>query len=220
MPTHDECDHIKALTDRFASVRSLLILGRGPSAHDPGICPANHDAVLVTDPTYATADVYDGDPFAVLIGDRSEMLPEVAKRYNAAEPRKRPLLMYAYLPCAMENYPVDFAALGLPPPLAVLPLLEHTDLYRYDAAQPYPTSGVFLVMLAAALAKPAFVTGIDLYRHPSGRMYVDRQLEIGHFVWPSQHSEAIDVKHLRRAADRLGDRLTCIGVFAELLGAN
>ena len=219
MADHDQRDHGEQITERFASVDSVLVLGRGPSARDPGIKPADHDAVLVTDPTYATGDVFEGDPFAVLIGDRPESMAQVSRRYHATQPDHRPLLLYAYLPVAMQTYPVDFAALGLPPALSVLPLLEQTDLYHYDTGRPYPTTGAFLVMVAAALSRRTFVAGIDLYRHPSGRMYVDRQLEIGHFAWPSHHSEAIDVEHLRRAADRLGDKLTCTGVYAQLLGA-
>lgn len=169
--------------------------------------------MLVTDPTYATRDVFGGDPFAILIGDESLVLPQVAHRFEATKARNRPALLEIGLPGPSEQRDL-LSALGLPHPLSIMPLLVRKKLYAHQG-QPYPTTGVFAVLLAAALEKDVCVAGIDLYRHPSGRMYVEEKLEEDRTIWPAKHSEQVDVHYLRRAANLLGDRLTVIGVAGQ-----
>lgn len=207
---------IETIETWFAGVERVLVLGRGPSVRDPRVLRRAADAAMVVDPTYALRDVYDGRPHAVLIGDESIVLGAVARRYRDEPPTHRPLLMHAYLP-GTPHHRGDFEALGLPAPAPILPLLRRRGLYEHRPGRPYPTSGVFLAMVAAALDKPTCVAGIDLYRHPSGRMYVHRKLEEGHVIWPNKHSEAVDIEHLRLVVARLGPRLECVGVAAEVV---
>ena len=191
-------DSPQLLMDYFASCDRLVVLGRGPSAVDArtrsllGDVPARN--VIVTDPTYATRDVFEGEPGAVLVGDRSRHLAEVAQRFNATSPEKRPLLMHLYLPGVPM---IDFVSQGLPRPVPILPLLIRQGLYTHQPRQAYPTTGVFAVLLAVALGKSTEVSGIDLYRHPSGNIYVKGD-QPG-TKWPAWHSEACDRAALQRA---------------------
>jgi hypothetical protein len=205
------------LTSYFEKVDRLLVLGRGPSAVDVRIRPQDYDGVLVADPTYAFRDVYMGDPFAVLIGNLSTALPQTAERFLKTSPEERPLLLYTYLPCAP---PLDFAAYNLPEPVPILPLLRKSGLYEYEPDVPYPTSGIFLTLLAAAFDKCCFVAGIDFYRHYSGMRYVGSGVGKGPCFWPDIHSEATEILHLQRAARRLGDRLKIVGVAGDVLASS
>jgi hypothetical protein len=190
----DSCD---VLTDWFARAEELTILGRGPSAAEPWAKGLPRQSVLVVDPTYALRDTFDGDPIAVLFGDGATELAKAAQRFHQTPPQRQPLLMHMYL---HRHEPAAFAAHNLPRPVPILPLLIRTGLYTHNSHGPYPTSGVFLVLLAAALGKPAHVAGIDLYRHPSGREYVDSPTT-GPAQWPAWHSEACDIDHLRKAQE-------------------
>jgi len=210
-------DPVGVLLDWFKNVESILVLGRGPSARDPRIGVKDYDAVVVADPTYAMKDVFDGEPRAVLIGDDSLVLPQVAARFNATAPARRPLLMHTFLPRLLRENAAAFTSLGLPRPVSILPLLLREKLYKHDPNGPYPTTGTFLAMLAAALGKRVCVAGIDLYRHPTGRAYVDG-VQQTHDAWPSKHSEACEVECLKRIAAYAGDRVKFIGVSAEVVG--
>lgn len=191
-------DSPQVLMDYFAQCDRLVVLGRGPSAVDAKTkallkeVPARN--VIVTDPTYASRDVFDGEPGAVLVGDRSQVLADVAKRFNATAAEKRPLLMHLFLPGVPM---IDFVSFGLPRPVPILPLLIRQGVYTHQPNHAYPTTGVFAVLLATALGKPTDVAGIDLYRHPSGQTYVSGPQP--QTKWPAWHSEACDRDFLHRA---------------------
>jgi len=192
----------------FDAIDRLLVLGRGPSARDPRIEVAAHDGIAVIDPTYAHRDVYGGEPAAVMLGDNSPVEAAVAKRYHGTPEAQRPLLMHTEL-----ARPIG----GGMKPFDAMPLLRDAGLYDGRDEDVYPTTGVFLVMLAAALGKRATIGGIDLYRHPSGRMYSTRELEQGFEHYPAQHSFDCDAMHLCRAARMAGDRFDWFGVAAVIV---
>lgn len=191
----DSCD---VITEWFAHSDDLVVLGRGPSAAEPWARElSSTGSVLVTDPTYVTRDVFAGDPIAVLIGDQSQVLREVAQRFFNTEPKARPLLMHMYVP---GSPPLDFASAGLPRPVPILPLLIRSDLYVHQPKHPYPTTGVFLALLAIALRKSVSIAGIDLYQHPSGKAYVTSGPDsMATFSWPERHSFECDLQNLQRA---------------------
>jgi len=174
----------------------LLVVGRGPSAAGLNARDLPTDAVLVTEATYVMRDVFAGDPLGVLLGDRPDDLAKVAERFHAAPAERRPLLMHAYLP---GPEPVDFVSAGLPRPVPILPQLIRQGYYTHRPGQPYPTTGVFLTMLAIALGKQVDVVGVDLYQHPSGKVYANDHLLTRDFTLPARHSRACDLAHLRQA---------------------
>lgn len=210
-----DADPVEILDHLLRGASHLTVLGRGPSAAEQWASALPREAVLVTDPTYALADVFDGDPAVVLIGDRpaEDHLKRLAERYLAAPPQRRPILVHAYLP-AVE--PPDFVALGLPRPLPILPRLLRGGLYRHQPGIPYPTSGVFLAMLAVSLGKPVSLAGIDLYRHPSGKTYASDAAP-GTYQWPERHSRACDVEHLKTAMRRAGASVTLAPTMEQAL---
>ena len=204
-------DSVEVLRDWFANVDHVTVLGRGPSAADQWTRQQLTDAVIVTDPTYATQDIYDGEPMGVLVGDNAQVLAQVAKRFLATPAQQRPLLMHMYLP----NAPMQaFGTFGLPRPVPILPLLIRQRVYEHEPSEPYPTTGVFALLLATALNKRVTLAGIDLYRHPTGKMYVGEQPTT---KWPDQHSERCDRKHLRIAIDNLGERAQVHPLLTKLL---
>lgn len=207
----DPCD---VLRDWFSQADRLIVLGRGPSAAEARAEAAASPWVLVTDPTYVTGDVFDGEPAGVLIGDRSQRLADVARRFLATEPSRRPLLMHTYLPGVPM---LDFASHGLPRPVPILPQLIRAGLYAHQPRQPYPTTGVFLTLLAVSLGKPVRLAGIDLYRHPSGKTYATGDLSSPEL--PSVHSLACDLHHLRAAQRHARGGLSMPETLVRLLNA-
>jgi hypothetical protein len=201
-------DPCQVLADWFADADHLTVLGRGPSATDSWTTSQLRDEVIVADPTYALRDVFDGQPAGVLIGDRPENLKQMAQRFHATRPQRRPLLMHLFLP---GNPMIDFASIGLPRPVPILPLLIRANLYTHQPDQPYPTTGTFALMLAIALQKQTTIAGIDLYKHPSGNMYNG---EPPSATWPSWHSEACDIEHIRLALNK-SIRPVCLHPFLE-----
>ncbi|MCE9591209.1 MAG: hypothetical protein K8S99_11870 [Planctomycetes bacterium] len=219
LPILDEggaSDPTQVLHDWFKDVESILVLGRGPSSREAAALVKEYDAVVVADPTYAMKDVFADEPRAVLLGDRSLVLPRVAERFNATPAAKRPLLMHMFLPTLLREEATPFVSLGLPRPVPILPLLIREGLYKHNPGGVYPTTGTFLAMLAVALGKKVCVAGIDLYRHPSGQAYAPG-VEQTHDQWLSKHSEACEVEHLRRLASYAGDRVKFVGVAAEVV---
>jgi hypothetical protein len=218
-------DWTEVLTTWFAPARRLVMIARGPSARDARVNVQDGDMVVVADPTYAYRDTFSGEPHAVLIGDNSCCLEAVAKRYHATPPQRRPLLLYSYLPANIWDRAGAFVPLDLPRPLPILPLLLRRNLYRHEPGAAYPTSGVFLALLAAALGKPALVAGIDLYRHPSGQQYLEGSPPAAQpaadapVQWPAHHSEACDVAHARRAHRHAAGRIEFVGVIEQMLQA-
>ncbi len=186
-------DPVAAMDGWFREARRIVVLGRGPSAGEARVTGDPGEAVFVTGPTYATCDVFDGEPAGVLLGDRPDAatLRAIAARYQATPASSRPLLMHVYLPSLP---PLDWQALGLPRPATVVPTLLRARLYTHRPRQPYPTTGVFLLLFAVALGKDVEAAGIDLYGGPS-------------HAWPDRHSLACELHHLRLARDRAGDRL-------------
>lgn len=184
---------IPSLRDAFASYERVTILGRGPSAIDARGRSLSRDTVLITGPTYAQRDVFAGEPVGVLVGTPPDQVDAIARRYHATPSDRRPVLMYAFLPVVP---PFDFAAFGLDP-ISILPALTAAGLYE-AGSWPYPTSGVFLLLLAAAIGKHADVAGIDLYRHVSGKVYAIDSDSQTH-AWPQFHSLDCELSHLRRA---------------------
>jgi len=192
----DPCD---VLSDWFSGADRLTVLGRGPSALDSWTTGRIGDAVIVTDPTYVTRDVFTGNPLGLLIGDKSTKLEAVSERFNNTDPRHRPLLMHMFLPgCPM----IDFVSLGLPRPVPILPLLIRHSLYTHQPGRPYPTTGVFALMLAVALGKQTTAAGIDLYKHPSGLVYSEDTTTMDQYAWPKWHSESCDMVYLHAALKR------------------
>lgn len=191
---HTPTDPCDVLLEWFAGAERLTVLGRGPSALDNWTLSRIGDAVIVTDPTYATRDVYKGEPLGVLIGDQPANLEAVSDRFNSTDPQRRPLLMHMFLP---GRPMIDFVSLGLPRPVPILPLLIRRGLYTHQPGKPYPTTGVFALLLAIALGKQTMAAGIDLYKHPSGCVYAGTSAEP--FTWPGWHSEACEKAHLHSA---------------------
>ncbi len=190
----DSCDAIERW---FKRADRLLVLGRGPSAIEPWARQQPRQYAIVTGPTYASRDVFNGDPLAVLISTPPHDVEPIARRFLATPPEQRPLLLYTYLP-GVEFF--DFVSLGLPRPLPILPLLIRRGLYAHKPGQPFPTTGVFLVLLAAALGKPAAVAGIDLYSHPSGQVYANGSPSSPtRDMLSPRHSIECDQRHLRLA---------------------
>lgn len=161
----DSCD---VLTHWFTRYDKLLVIGRGETARQdlPHDTPSGHSSrtgVVVADPTYATGDVYQPSPAAVMMGDRpsQDTLRLLASRFNDTPRENRPLLMCPFLPRA--SWP-HWETLGLPRPVPVLPLLFRQNIYTHQPHQPYPTTGLFMLMLAVALDKPVQAIGFDLYQ--------------------------------------------------------
>ena len=179
------------LRNVFDSVSRFTILGRGPSAMDERARSLSQKFVLITGPTYATRDVFSGEPCGVLVSTPPTCVAEIAARYYALPESARPVLMYTYLPCVA---PINFSEFGIDP-IPIGPLLQEAGLGSFDH-EPYPTSGVFLMLLAAALKKGADVAGIDLYRHASGRTYVT-DVTSGQFLWPAHHRLECDLACIR-----------------------
>jgi hypothetical protein len=186
----DSISILKAVFERFDH---LTILGRGPSAidHEGRSLPTN--SVLVTGPTYARRDVFAGEPVGVLIGTPPDLVDAIAKRFHNTPPPGRPVIMYTFLSVVA---PFDFSKFDLQP-IPIGPTLLNAGFDGFDAL-PYPTSGVFLMLLAAALGKKADVSGIDLYRHHSGRTYVQDAPNAPPFAWPVHHSLECDLRYIRR----------------------
>jgi hypothetical protein len=191
----DSCD---VLSNWFAAADELVVLGRGPSAAEDRAKGLSKKWVLVTDPTYVTRDVFDGEPAAVLIGDRSQLIPQVAERFLGTPKEKRPLLMHMYLPGVPM---LDFGSYGLPRPVPILPQIIRAGLYVHQPKKPYPTTGVFLALLAISLGKKVHLAGIDLYQHPSGKAYVGG-IEPVAFELPKMHSFDRDAQVLKDAIAR------------------
>jgi hypothetical protein len=212
LPGFRETDPVEVLRRWFAGDEALTVLGRGPSAVDAWTRGHLTEAVITTDPTYATRDVYGGEPRGVLIGDNSHLLEQVSQRFHATPADQRPLLMHMFLPGAPM---LPFARYKLPRPVPILPLLVRENVYQHEPFSPYPTTGVFALLLAAALGKRVTVAGIDLYRHPTGQAYMNEQTFRG---LPKQHSEACDLAHIRRAFDRLGENKSVNPHLAQLVG--
>jgi hypothetical protein len=193
---------VTGLKDAFAAVERFTILGRGPSAVDERGRSLPSRGVLVTGPTYATRDVFAGEPVGVLIGTPPDQVEAIARRFHDTPIPRRPVLMYTFLSavpsCDFEQFDLN--------PIPIGPLLRNGGFEHFDASV-YPTSGVFQTMLAASLGKGADVAGIDLYRHTSGRTYVDDTQETPSFVWPKYHSLNCDLRHLRQVAGRLQGKL-------------
>ncbi|WP_432799632.1 hypothetical protein [Poriferisphaera sp. WC338] len=214
---HASSDSVTCIRDWFDREQRLAVIGRGPSAADGWIDQQPPGSALVIDPTYSRPDVFTGEPRGVLIGDRSCDLKGIARRFNATAPEKRPLLMHAFLPGAPA---LPFANFDLPRPIPILPLLIRTGLYLHKPNEPYPTTGVFALLIAAALKKPTTVVGIDLYKHPSGMHYVkpaDNYCLAKSIdgPWPVNHSESCDVHYIRLAMSHLKEN----GVYHPSLHA-
>lgn len=188
----DPCDILK---NWFRDYASLTVLGRGPSATDSWGKSLPLDGVLLTDPSYVNKDVFDGEPAAVLFGDHPSNLDAFATRFHATEPNRRPLLMHMYLPVP-GGKSTRFGDYDLPRPVPLLPLLIRQGLYRHTPNAPYPTTGVFLVLLGVALGKDVHVGGIDLYETPEGE---PRRLPGDGDDWPVRHSRKCDLQHLQQA---------------------
>ncbi len=206
-------DSVDVIEHWFADANELTVLGRGPSAVDEWTAQHLSGAVIVTDPTYASRDVYDDEPRGVLMGDNSPALAEVAKRFLATPEERRPLLMHMYLPGAPMQ---PFARYGLPRPVPILPMLVRHKLYQHQSFAAYPTTGVFALLLAAAISghKRVNVAGIDLYQHPTDQVYVNDQV---HHGWPAQHSEACDRAAIQCALTHLDQRAQVHPFLRQLL---
>lgn len=193
---------IAKLRAAFTGVSRVTIIGRGPSANDPQGESLPRDHVLITGPTYVNRDVFDGEPMGVLIGTPPKFIRNIAKRFYDTPIARRPILLYTFLPSVTE---FDFSEFDISP-YPILPALIASGLYD-PTIYPYPTSGVFLVLLATALGLLADITGIDLYQHPSGKTYINERANEARFDWPSHHSLECDVEHLRRANNHAPGRL-------------
>jgi hypothetical protein len=121
--------------------------------------------------------------------------------------------MHMYLPDLRQ---VDFGSLGLPRPVPVLPWLIRQGYYTHRPDEPYPTTGVFLVMLAISLGKTVDVAGIDNYQHPGGMVYAG--VSADDFELPERHSRLCDLAHLSSALARATCPVSLPGNLRDLLG--
>jgi hypothetical protein len=171
-------------------------------------------SLLVTGTTYAARDVFDGDPMGVLIGDHCDCVPQIARRFLATPPQQRPLLMHVYLP---DDRQVDFGSCGLPRPVPALPWLIRQGFYLHRPGEPYPTTGVFLVLLAISLGKSVDVAGLDNDQHPGGATYAgaaNKGVEL-----PAHHSRECDLTHLSAGLARATRPVSLPETLARLLDA-
>jgi hypothetical protein len=199
-------DSCQVLADWFKAVTQLVVMGRGPSADEATQWIRTDDStqgVIVADLTYATRDVYQSEPLAVLMGDRpaDDMLKRCAERFHATEPERRPLLLGAFLPRAA--WPA-WEAHHLPRPVPVLPLLLRSGLYRHQPNGPYPTTGTLMVLLAAALEKEVIACGMDLCQASDTRQDQPRPL-------PAPHAFETELACLRHAMTQATSRVQIHG---------
>ena len=109
------------------------------------------DAVIIAGAEYAGGDV-EVDVDAVLIDAPPLDLPRIAERHLGTPADRRPVLLYSYPPALP---PVDFAAVRLPRPLALLPLLISHGLYQHRPGVPLPETATLIELLRTALAAAA-----------------------------------------------------------------
>ena len=195
----------------------IWVAARGPSSTALRSFPTAKDAVFVVDKTYAIKDAFEGEPAVVLIGDQSKAMEIAAERYYNTVQEDKPLLCFTYIDPDAKKMAQDIFG---DTPIPLLPILEKKGFYTYQGT-PYPTSGVMLSMLAASLNMDVFLSGIDLYSHPSGNQYTEGVIPAVHEeVWPSRHSLDTDMSCLKKVHRHLGGRLTGHCVAAERLRLN
>jgi len=105
----------------------------------------------MTGRAYAKGQLSDDMIAAVLIDTPATDLYRIAERFARSVPDTRPLLLYSYLPDAID---VDFVTRGLPRPFPILPLLIRNGAYAHVPDQPPPSTEFFLSLLAKTLGKP------------------------------------------------------------------
>lgn len=205
-------DWVAVLTAALAGPQ-LVVLGRGPSVLEftPPTAPSSNapdPRLLVTGSAYAAGEQWWKSPDLILINSPPDnpLIQAIADRYATAAPK--PLLTYAYLPSVP---PVPFPSFGLPRPIPILPALIRAGLYTHNPKGPYPTTGVFLTLLAAAVtnATEIHLAGIDSYAHPSGKTYAHapQPPDPTAPIWPPEHSPDVDHAALTAATNALGNRL-------------
>jgi hypothetical protein len=151
-------DHCELLQAWFARHTQLLVVGSGPfdRAELSGADPAA--GVMMTDLAYVEHGNVGSEPPAVLIGNESGVLPQLARRFLETEAEQRPLLLHAYLPAVQ---PIDFVSQALPRPAPILPLLIRAGAYRHEPGGTAPSTQQLLALLAVASGKPVRYLGFD-----------------------------------------------------------
>ena len=200
----DATDAAQVLVDWFSHTDYILVLGGGGAsaaeeASRRWINEAPPRSVIVTAPTYAARDAFDGNPLAVLIDDRPNCLEQVARRFHAETPSQRPLLMHAYTPASPM---LGFGDWDLPRPVPILPLLIRSGLYDHVPRRPCPTTGVFLFLLAASLGKCVDVAGIEVHQDSLATTEAGPSAADQGSGLPTCHSEKCDLDHLQKAIAR------------------
>ncbi len=205
-----QSDWVAVLAGAMAGER-LVILGRGPSVRDLPSAAQSGSRLLVTGSAYASGEQWWKSPDVVLVNSPVDdtLLAGISARYSQAGSEHRPLLAYAYLP---SQPPVAFPNYGLPRPVPILPALIRANLYVHDPRGPFPTTGVFLALLGAAVsnAREVHIAGIDGYAHPSGVTYA-HGVGPADATWQPEHSPEVDQSALARVGAHLGSRLCFLG---------
>jgi hypothetical protein len=148
----------EVLADAFREVDRLIIVG--PESAAPSIAPGA--VILMTGGAYAAGLLPNEKVMAVLIDTPPVDLDRVAERFVRCATESRPLLLYSYLPTAID---VDFLSRGLPRPLPILPLLIRGGVYTHVPDQPPPSTEIFLSLMSKALNKSAAAVVTSPYSH-------------------------------------------------------
>jgi len=201
-------DWVAALRAIVTGKPRVVALGRGPSLASLPASVHPNSRLLVTASAYAAGESWWVTPDLILVNSPPDdhLLSALSRRFQLEPPAKRPTLAYAFLP-SVE--PVPFESFGLPRPIPILPALIRMGLYTHVPNGPYPTTGVFLALLAAAVAPDnvqIHLAGIDGYAHPSGHIYAHAP-PTSDSSWPACHSPDADTAALARLSAHLGPRL-------------
>jgi hypothetical protein len=215
-PRHQPDSDWHSLLAQKLTAPRLVVLGRGPSLHNLPPDATRDAALAVTGSAFAAGESWWKTPDLVLINSPTDepLLEGIARRYATEPAATAPLLAYAFLP---SQPPVAFPSLRLPRPCPILPSLIRSGLYRHIPHAPFPTTGVFLLLLAAACspANEIHLAGLDLYSHPSGQTYASTPDPSSPLppgadnasAWPECHASSVDEAAIQLAVARLGSRL-------------
>ena len=146
---------IRRSTDWNAGYVDVFVDGRRVIA-DPCDVLVHHFAAcdsveagrqVMTDKQWlSTTDPVQGG--AIVLGDDAHVLSEVATRWRATSERHRPLLLHAYFPRAASP---DFASVGIPRPVPLLPALLRTAVYTHAPGADHPSVDEQAALVAAAI---------------------------------------------------------------------
>ena len=93
-------------------------------------------------------DVDQSERRAIVLGEDSSVIANVAARWLAIPIQPRPLLLHAYFP---RGRSIDFAAFGLPRPMPILPALIRSSVYVHAPQSGQPSTSVQVELLVNAI---------------------------------------------------------------------